>query len=199
MEAAVENEKLDLDKLIYLFKETRAILDERSRETERQFKATDKEIKDLIKYSNQQDIKVKELNKLFVNQWGQLVESLVEGKIVEMFNQRGINVQQTFTNLKTSRNEAEFDIIAENGKEVVVIEVKTTLRKEYTDEFMEKLKNFKTYFPKYSDNIIYGAMAYLKSPVNISKYTTKLGLFLIKATGDSAFITNPEDFKPKSW
>ena len=194
------------DMLDKKFEETRSILDSKFQATDLKFQATDlkfqatdKELKDLIKFSKEQDKKVKELNKLFVNQWGQLVESLVEGKMVELLNQRGIKVQQTATNLKSSRNEAEFDIIAENGKEIVVIEVKTTLRKEYTDEFLEKLDNFKNYFPKYKDNIIYGAVAYLKSPINIAKYSAKQDLFLIKATGDSAFIVNPEDFKPKCW
>jgi Holliday junction resolvase-like predicted endonuclease len=155
--------------------------------------------KEQEKKLRQQDKKVKDLNYLFVNQWGQLVESLVEGKIVELLNDRGIKVQHTATNMKSFKDEAEIDIIAENGNEIVVIEVKTTLRNDYIDEFLEKLTNFKKYFPKYQENIVYGAMAYLKSPENIVARAKKQGLLLIKATGDSARIVNSKEFKPKAW
>jgi Holliday junction resolvase-like predicted endonuclease len=195
-------EKLDFEKIWFMFQET----DKKFQETNLKFQETDKELQELIRYTREQDAKtreqenkVKDLNKLFVNQWGYLIESLVEGKIVELFNDRGIKVQHTATNLKSFKDEAEIDIIAENGNEIVVIEVKTTLRNDYVDEFLEKLSNFKKFFPKYSENIIYGAMAYLKSPENVASYAKKKGLLLIKATGDSAYITNSKDFKPKVW
>jgi Holliday junction resolvase-like predicted endonuclease len=199
-------EKLDFEKIWFMFQESERMLTEKFQETDKKFQETDKELQELIRYtreqdakSREQDKKVKDLNKLFVNQWGYLVESLVEGKIVELLNERGIKVQHTATNLKSFKDEAEIDIIAENGNEIVVIEVKTTLRNDYIDEFLEKLSNFKKFFPKYKDNIVYGAMAYLKSPENVSARAKKQGLLLIKATGDSARIVNAKDFKPKSW
>jgi Holliday junction resolvase-like predicted endonuclease len=188
------------------FQETNLKFQQSERMLTEKFQATDKELHELIRYTKEQDAKsieqdkkVRDLNNLFVNQWGYLVESLVEGKIVELLNERGIKVQHTATNLKSFKDEAEIDIIAENGNEIVVIEVKTTLRNDYIDEFLEKLTNFKKFFPKYRENIVYGAMAYLKSPENVAARGKKQGLLLIKATGDRAFITNSVDFKPKTW
>jgi hypothetical protein len=195
------------------FQETDKKFQQSERMLTEKFQETDKELQELIRYTREQDVKsreldsksrdqdkkVKDLNKLFVNQWGYLVESLVEGKIVELLKDRGIKVQHTATNLKSFKDEAEIDIIAENGNEIVVIEVKTTLRNDYIEEFLEKLNNFKKFFPKYNDNIVYGAMAYLKSPENVAARAKKQGLLLIKATGDSARIVNTKDFKPKSW
>ncbi len=84
-------------------------------ETNRKFQETDK--------------KLRKLKELFVGQWGKLGESLVEGSIARLFNQKGINVQQTFqrsVSTKTGK-EVEIDIIASNGEDVVAVEVKTTL------------------------------------------------------------------------
>ncbi len=44
-----------------------------------------------------------------------------------------------------------------------------------------------------------GAMAYLKQNEQSEKFAQSKGIFTIKATGDSAFITNKDDFKPKEW
>jgi Holliday junction resolvase-like predicted endonuclease len=220
MDNETKIEKYDYETFYKSLMHTTALIEKISKETDKKFQETnlkfletDKELQELIRYSKEQDARsrnldsksreqdkrVKELNKLFVNQWGYLVESLVEGKIVELLNDRGIKVQHTATNLKSFKDEAEIDIIAENGNEIVVIEVKTTLRNDYIDEFLEKLNNFKKYFPKYRENIVYGAMAYLKSPEIVAARAKKQGLLLIKATGDSARIVNPKEFKPKPW
>ena len=42
-------------------------------------------------------------------------------------------------------------------------------------------------------------MAYINSKEQSEKFAQSKGLYTIRATGDSAFITNIEDFKPKSW
>ncbi|MCX6154832.1 MAG: hypothetical protein NT007_11810, partial [Candidatus Kapabacteria bacterium] len=93
----------------------------------------------------------------------------------------------------------EFDIIAENGNEIVVVEVKTTLRPRDIKEFLDELKIFKQILPKYKDNIVYGALAYLQEDSNCSTLAEKKGLFTIRAKGKSAWISNQEDFKPKAW
>ena len=42
--------------------------------------------------------RIRELNELFNGQWGKLMESLVEGDIVKLLQQRGIAVHHTVTN-----------------------------------------------------------------------------------------------------
>ena len=93
----------------------------------------------------------------------------------------------------------EFDIIAVNGIEVVAVEVKTVLNPKEVNRFLETLQSFKLYFPDYKNKIVYAAVAYLKSENKAHFVAEEKGLFVIRATGDSASIINKKDFKPKSF
>lgn len=170
------------------FAETDRYLKERFAETDRMIKAQAKE--------------TTRLENLFTSQWGKLVESLVEGDIIAVLNRFGIPVMDTSTRVK-GRNAAgqrfEFDIIAHDGDSAVVIEVKTTLRPQYVSHFVEKLQAFKSWLPRYANNTIYGAMAYLTADASSDTMAEKLGLIVIRATGDSASIVNQQGFKPRSW
>ncbi len=164
------------------FKESRAELDSRFKETDAKFQETNK--------------KVKEAFDLFTSQWGRLMESLVEGDIIRIFNERGIKVQDTSTRRKGSYQgeNYEFDIIAHNGKETVIIEVKTTLRVSDVKSFIKKLQKARTYLRMDDDEVIYGAIAYLQADAGSEIFAQKEKLFVIRATGDSAAIINQPDF-----
>ena len=53
-------------------------------------------------------------------------------------------MEETSTNVKGGQEgrHYEFDILAVNGEEVVVVEVKTTLRPEDVTHFLSKLERF---------------------------------------------------------
>ncbi len=57
------------------------------------------------------------------------MESLVEGDLIRLFQERGIDVHETSPRRKGTQNgeQFEFDIIAHNGNEIIIVEVKTTL------------------------------------------------------------------------
>ncbi len=93
----------------------------------------------------------------------------------------------------------EIDIVAANGAEVVVVEVKTTLGSEDVTEFLDKLSQFVEWSPEYRERRIYGAVAYLKSDASVTKYADRRGLFVIRATGNSASIVNEPDFEPRAF
>jgi hypothetical protein len=173
------------------FKESRKELDERFKETDAKFKDTDARFKET-------DKKVKEAFDLFTSQWGRLMESLVEGDIIRIFNERGIKVQDTSTRRKGSYEgeNYEYDIIAHNGKETVIIEVKTTLKVKDVKAFIQKLRKTRTYLRMDEDDVIYGAMAYLQADSGSEVYAQNQQLFVIRATGDSAAIVNAVDFEP---
>ena len=98
---------------------------------------------------------------------------------------------------KYSGKEYEFDIIAVNGDEVVVVEVKTTLKKKDVDHFTGKLKDFKKIFHEYTDKKVLAAVAYLQEHTGSVGYSIKQGLFVIRATGSSSSIVNDKGFHPK--
>ena len=109
-------------------------------ETERRLQATGELI---TRQARAADRRMDKLDELFNGQWGKLIESLVEGDLAGLLQQRGIAVQHTVTNPRQNYGERrwEFDIVAINGAEVVVVEVKTTLRVPDVDRFIGRLKN----------------------------------------------------------
>ncbi|MGL4593372.1 MAG: hypothetical protein ACRCUY_01435 [Thermoguttaceae bacterium] len=138
----------------------------------------------------------------FNTKWGRLVEALVNNQVIPLLRERGIPVHQTSQRvhgMASGNRNYEFDIIAENGDTIVVIEVKTTLRVEDVREFLDELNNFKNWLPRYSNMKVYGAVAFLHESSEASSYAAKSGLFTILATGSSASITNPQEFKPQAF
>ena len=141
------------------------------------------------------------LRNLFESQWSRLIEALVGGKLVKLLKERGIDVNRITTNVEGNyqNRQYEFDILAVNGSELVVVEVKSRLQVQDVKELLEELKQFKTWVPEYRDKKIYGAVAYLRVDENAIKYAENQGLFVIKAVGDSASMINSSDFRPRSW
>ena len=187
-----------------LFKETDAKFketDAQFKETAIRFKETDAKFKETDAQFKETDKKIKAAFDLFTNQWGRLMESLVEGDLIKLLQQRGIAVDHTSTRVKGTRNgeHYEFDIVAINTTELVITEVKTTLRPDDVRKFEEKLKKVKIYTPEYAPYRIYGAIAYLQEHSQAARMAENDGLLVIKATGSSASIANADDFKPKVW
>jgi hypothetical protein len=214
MENLQTTEQLDFNKVWLMFQETKQLLEHTSLETDKKFQETkqllehtsletDKKFQELnnqlrISEKNSQK-RINKLEDLFTGQWGMLVESLVEGKLVSLLRERGIKVKETSTRRTTFDYSMEIDIIAENGDEIVVVEVKTKLKNDDLKNFSKKLSKFKNVFEIYKDKIIYGAIAYLKTEPNVIDYAIKQGFLVIKATGDSAKIINEPQFIPKKW
>ncbi|MCX6278951.1 MAG: hypothetical protein NT004_12780 [Bacteroidetes bacterium] len=177
------------------FKET----DKQFKETDKQFKETDKQFKETDRQFKETDKKIRKLDQLFTSQWGKLVESLVEGDLIKLLKEKGIGVERTLRRSKGNHKgqNFEYDIIAINGAEIVIVEVKTTLRPDDVDDFHEKLWKAKTYMPEYHDKIVYGAMAFITADGSTDRMAEKQGFFVIRATGNSASILNEPGFKPK--
>ena len=147
------------------------------------------------------DVRLRKLDELFNGQWGKLMESLVEGDLVKLLAERGMAVDHTINNPKKNYGPRrwEFDILAVDGREVVVVEVKTTLKVDDVDYFVERLQDFSELMPEYADRRVYGAVAYLKSHESVNGHAARQGLFLIRATGGSATITNDAGFTPRAF
>ena len=167
---------------------------ESQQETDRRMQETDRQMQET-------DRRLRKLDELFNGQWGKLMEALVQGDLIELLNQRGIVVHHTANNLKRDYRGRlwEIDILAVDDGEVVVVEVKTTLKVRHVDHFLETLRNFTLLAPEYRTNRVYGAVAYLKADESSAVYAEGQGLFVIRATGSSASITNREDFTPRTF
>ena len=177
----------------------------RQQETDRQMQETDRRLQEtdqlLTRQARAAKQRMDKLEELFNGQWGKLMESLVEGDLVGLLQQRGIVVQHTVTNPRQNYGERrwEFDIVAINGEEIVVVEVKTTLRVPDIDRFIGRLNEFPDLMPEYAGRRIYGAVAYLTAHQQSDVRAERLGLFVIRATGSSASITNRAEFTPRTF
>ena len=180
------------------------------KETQENLKAASishkEDMKEIRASQKKTDWQIQKIGGRFNQRWGALVESLVEGKLVKIFQDQGIDITQTHTRSQSEWRKPdglierrEFDIIVANGIEVVVVEVKTTLVPKDVSVFLKNLQDFRNYFPRYKTETIYGAMAYLASESKAHLLAEEEGLFLIRATGDSAGLVNKKDFKPKAF
>ena len=182
-----------------LIKETNKQTAEQMRETDRFIKETGKQMRETDRKMQETDRRLKKAEDLFTTQWGRLMESLVSGSLIRIFNEREIPVDDVSSRVKGSRDghSYEFDLIVHNGREVIIVEVKTTLRPDDVREFLDKLKNAKTLMPRYRDNVIYGAMAWLQANAGADRMVINRRLFSIQAVGDSARLVNDADFTPR--
>ncbi len=171
------------------------------RETDRRMQETDRRMQETDRRMQETDRRLNKLDDLFAGQWGKLIEALVQGDLIALLNQRGIEVDQLFTNLQRELDDRrwEIDVIAANGDEVVAVEVKTTLKVRDVDHFLDTLRAFTRIMPAYADRRIYGAVAYLKADESSDQYAERRGLFVVRATGSSASITNRADFRPRTF
>ncbi len=175
-------ESLTFEDIKQLFLETR----EQMKETDKKFRETDK--------------RIKALTDLYTTQWGKLMEALIAPSCLKLFQNRGIDISQTQSRVEIFEQRqkvAEFDIVLANGTEIVMIEVKTTMKKEDVDEFIEKMQNVKKYFPKYAGCKFYGALAAIKYDEQTDKYGYKKGLFVLVNSGEGIIkIANKSTFQP---
>lgn len=169
------------------------------RKTDEQLQETGRYIQETDRQMRETDRRLKKAEDLFTTQWGKLMQSLVRGDLVRLLDGRGIGVrslaQQTLA--RRGGESYEVDILAVNGEEIVVVEVKTTLRPEDVRRFRSKLGRFKEWWPEYRDRTVYGAMAFLQAADGVALHAERQGFFVIRATGDSASIVNAEDFEPR--
>ena len=99
---------LSFEKVWLMFQET----DKKFQETDKRFQETDRILSEKFKETDRMlsekfketDKKLNKLEQLFTSQWGKLVESLVEGDIVNLLNQKGINVTDTIKRRKGHRD-----------------------------------------------------------------------------------------------
>jgi hypothetical protein len=170
-------------------------------ETDKKFQETDKKFQETEKLFKETDKKIRKLDQLFTSQWGKLVESLVEGDLIKLLKEKVIRVERTTQRAKGNYQgeNFEYDIIAYNGNEIVIVEVKTTLRPDDVDDFHKKLWKAKTFMPEYHDKIIYGAMAFITADGSSDRMAEKQGFFVIRATGSSSSIVNEPGFQPKAF
>jgi hypothetical protein len=189
-----------------LFKET----DERFKDTDRRMKESYTELKELFKDTDTElrerfketDKKIKELSDLFTSQWGRLIEALVRPGVLKHFLDRNIKVRTVFPRAESFKNgdKMEIDLLLTSESEVVVIEVKTTLKVDDVREFLIDLNDFLSFFPQYRGYKVYAGVAALSIVESADRFAYRQGLFVLRLGKDNMVeVLNDSKFVPKDF
>lgn len=132
---------------------------------------------------------------------GKFVEAIVAPACESLFAERGIPVHQVFQRARAriGGRTMEIDVLVVNGEHVVLVEVKTTLRVDDVRDHLERLAEFKTFFPSYADRQVLGAVAGMVIEEGADKFAYRHGLFVLAQSGDTVCLLNDGAFRPKAW
>ena len=209
-----------------LFQETAAQMretDRKFKETDLKFKETDRKIEETAAQMRETDRKIQETAEKTAEQmretdrlvkdvtrqvgnlsgkWGQFVENLVAPGCRTLFAERGIPVHQVHqrirANLDDGRN-MEIDILVVNTDVAVLVEVKSTLTVADVRDHLNRLQQFKEFFPRYADCRVVGAVAGIVTEDKAAQFARNQGLFVIVQSGETVVLANEPEFKPRTW
>ncbi|UWU51530.1 hypothetical protein [Limnospira platensis] len=187
------------------FEETRQLLQRQSEESDRRFEETkqllQRQSEETERIIKQQNEKLnQELGKLG-NRLGEFVEWQVRPAVVQLFQRRGISVNEFHPNISVKRfGEAiEIDLLVVNTDQAILVEVKSKLTETDINKHLERLEKFKRLMPRYSDVKAMGAVAGMVVPEEVASYGYRRGLFVLAQSGDSVVILNDDKFRPRQW
>jgi len=173
-----------------LIKQQAQAAERRSQEAERRSQATDRQLKELGK----------QIGRLG-GAWGRFVEDLVAPACEGLFLKRGIPVERVSQRVKRYHQgeTLEIDVLVVNQGHVLAVEAKSSLSVEDVKNFIADLNRFGTFFPEYTQDEIYGAVAGIGIESQADVYASRQGLFVLTESGDGIGILNPEGFVPRVW
>ena len=131
---------------------------------------------------------------------GDIAEDLFRRNVTSLLQARKISVKKLHYSLKAPY--AEFDLMAENGKEIVIIEVKSCLKSSDIYDFIHRqIPLFKKYFGSdYKGHKIMEGLASMAVSPDLEKEVEKAGLFLFTQTEEGgASLANSSNFTPKAY
>jgi hypothetical protein len=166
----------------------RAEFRERQAETDRLFKETDQ--------------KLRRLEGLFTSQWGRLMERLVEPGVLNLFQERGMVVHQIAPRVKSQMNgrTMELDLVLENSTEVVIVEVKTTLKVQHVQDFLADMDELFYFFPRFRTYKVYAGVVGMDIVEEADRYAYRQGLFVLSVGGEgTVYVKNDRNFTPRNF
>lgn len=133
------------------------------------------------------------------NKMGTLAEDFVAPCVREIARQYfGCDDEEDFMvrrykrKAKAREKRREFDIIAVYDTLVVLVEVKSTPRTPYIDEFIAVLKELHEYFPEYKEKRVIPVFASLYLPDEVVAYLTNNGIYAMAIKEDMMDLINFE-------
>ncbi|MGK5093895.1 DUF3782 domain-containing protein [Deltaproteobacteria bacterium TL4] len=165
---------------------------EKTAETDREIKETSSIVKELSK-------NIGGLN----NKFGTFTEAMAFPSISKIMTERfGMDTFLTRLRKRKEGKNMEVDAVAyTNGtvNELYVIEVKSRLEQRDLDQTLEILKNFRMFFPEYSDKTIRGMVVYVDTESSVREEVLHSGLYLASVHDEVFSLATPANFTPKTF
>jgi len=166
-----------------------AQLVEQTKDTDRRMKETDKRLGGLG------------------DRVGQIVENMVYGDIVSQFRELGYKVTKTIRNIEFGIDgtgyAGEVGVLLDDGVVAILIEAKTTLKKDHILEHIEQLEKYRRYIDSSGSGEkrrYVGAVAGAVVANNVIEFAHANGLYVIvQSARDVKIVETPEGFKAKEW
>jgi seryl-tRNA synthetase len=129
------------------------------------------------------------------NTLGSLIQHIMTPDLPRKFKQFGFTFDR-ITTVKWAGGEnniyAEIDGLLENGKQAMVVEVKTTLHSEDVDDHLARMEKVRRYAGLHGDRREFlGALAAAIIDKSAREYALKKGFFVIEPSGEDMKITKP--------
>jgi len=96
----------------------------------------------------------------------------------------------------------ELDVLAySNGRtnRVIAVEVKSHLREDHLEEFIETLEKFPEFFPEHRGKEVIGILAAVDIPADMPKRVAKAGIHLARIHDETFQLVDPRGFRAKSF
>ena len=167
------------------------------RETDQRFRDTDRKLAQLEAIVARTSRSVDDLT----GKWGKFLEGMVAPACKTLFADRNIPVHKVLQRVQAEYDgrTMEIDILVVNEGYVVLVEVKSTLKVDDVRDHLDRLAQFREFFPEYADRKILGAVAGIVIEEQADRFAYRQGLFVIGQTGDTVRILNDPQFQPKTW
>jgi hypothetical protein len=196
---AVATEGLTFEKVWAMFQET----DRQFKETDRKFeelredmKETDRRFQETDRQLKKTDWKISKLG----NRLGDLIEHLAASNLLKKFRNQGYVFNRISRNITIEGENqnalAEIDILLENGRYAMVVEVKSLFTLGDVKDHLKRMKILRAYADAHDDRRKYlaaaaGALIEAKSRA----CALENGMFVIEQAGDRVNITAPSSVR----
>ena len=132
------------------------------------------------------------------NVQGEIAEDLFRRNAATTLHAHGIQIDEVHHHLK-GPGTREYDVVAVNGSEAVVFEIKNKLRSDDATKFLgTQLPQFKTAFPQYEAYQVYGGIGALVMSREQEAEVAAMGLFVLTQGEDgTARLRKPKN--PRVW
>ena len=176
--------------------------------TEKRQKETDRLIRENARRQKETDRQMWETNRRLrgledrlASPWEQLVESLHGGDLAKLLRERSMEVAAISAGFRcgSDRKRREVDVLATTEEEAVAVAVRTTLASQDVDDFLDLLVALPSLTQYFRGLRRHAAVAYFGENQGTARYAERKGLFVIRATGNSASIVNPPGFQPHNF